>query len=125
MPDEPGPHHARGFRTRPPDVAEWRQHHYYSRRECHRDDRLGREQHEHHDSGWRERSPTGNNAATDTNTVNPVADLSVTKTDGVTTVDAGGTTTFTIVVSNAGPSAAGGTAVVARSQGHGSRGMAA
>lgn len=47
-----------------------------------------------------------NNSATDTNTVNPIADLSVTKTDGVTSVGAGGSTTYTIVVSNAGPSAA-------------------
>jgi uncharacterized repeat protein (TIGR01451 family) len=34
------------------------------------------------------------------------ADLSITKTDGVTTVAPGGSTTYTIVVSNAGPSAA-------------------
>lgn len=38
------------------------------------------------------------------------ADLSVTKTDGVTTVNAGGTTTYTIVVANAGPSAVTGAA---------------
>ncbi len=49
-----------------------------------------------------------NNSATDTDTVNLVADLSITKSDGVTTVNAGGTTTYTIVVSNAGPSAANG-----------------
>jgi uncharacterized repeat protein (TIGR01451 family) len=49
-----------------------------------------------------------NNSATDTDTVNLVADLSITKSDGVTNVNAGGTTTYTIVVSNAGPSAANG-----------------
>ena len=49
-----------------------------------------------------------NNTATDTDTVNPRADLSITKTDGVSTVSTGGTTTYTIVVSNAGPSAANG-----------------
>jgi LPXTG-site transpeptidase (sortase) family protein len=46
----------------------------------------------------------GNNSATDTDTPNPQADLSVTKTDGVVTYTPGGTTTYTIVVSNAGPS---------------------
>lgn len=54
----------------------------------------------------------GNNTSTDTNTVSPVADLSITKSDGVATVDAGGATTFTIVASNAGPSPADGTVVV-------------
>ena len=39
------------------------------------------------------------------------ADVSVTKTDGVTTVSAGGTTTYTIVVRNAGPASASGTLV--------------
>ena len=48
----------------------------------------------------------GNNSATDTDTVNPVADLSISKTDGVTSVDAGGNTIYTVVMSNAGPSAA-------------------
>jgi uncharacterized repeat protein (TIGR01451 family) len=38
----------------------------------------------------------------------PQADLAISKTDGVTSVNAGGTTTYTIVVSNAGPSAANG-----------------
>lgn len=48
----------------------------------------------------------GNNTATDTDTANPMADLSITKTNGVTTVTPGGTTTYTITASNAGPSAA-------------------
>src|SRR5439155_17291960 len=51
-------------------------------------------------------SPT-NNVATDTDTVAATpatTDLSITKTDGVTTVAAGGTLTYTIVVTNAGSS---------------------
>lgn len=40
------------------------------------------------------------------------ADLSVTKTDGVTVVDAGGSTTYTITVANAGPAAASGARVI-------------
>ena len=46
----------------------------------------------------------GNNSATDTDTLTPMADLAITKTDGVTTAMPGGTTTYTIVVSNNGPS---------------------
>src|SRR5207245_1764180 len=51
-------------------------------------------------------SVPGNNTASDTNTVATSADLSVTKTDGVTTVTAGAGVTYTylIAVSNAGPS---------------------
>lgn len=47
-----------------------------------------------------------NNTATDINTVTPGANLGVTKTDGVTSLATGGTTSYTVVVSNAGPSAA-------------------
>ena len=46
----------------------------------------------------------GNNSATDTNTLTPRADLSVTKTDGLTNVSSGGNSTYTIVVTNSGPS---------------------
>jgi uncharacterized repeat protein (TIGR01451 family) len=46
---------------------------------------------------------TGNNSATDTDTLVPQADLSITKSDGTTTATAGGLTTYSIVVSNAGP----------------------
>jgi uncharacterized repeat protein (TIGR01451 family) len=46
-----------------------------------------------------------NNTATDTDTLVPTADLSITKSDGVLTVVPGTTTTYTIVASNAGPSA--------------------
>ncbi|HEX4955046.1 MAG TPA: GEVED domain-containing protein [Thermoanaerobaculia bacterium] len=45
-----------------------------------------------------------NNSATDTDTLAPEADLSITKTNGVTSVNAGAPTTYTIVVSNGGPS---------------------
>jgi uncharacterized repeat protein (TIGR01451 family) len=45
-----------------------------------------------------------NDSATDTDTVTPVADLAITKTDGVTSVNAGGSTTYTITVTNNGPS---------------------
>ncbi|HEV7508554.1 MAG TPA: fibronectin type III domain-containing protein, partial [Thermoanaerobaculia bacterium] len=48
----------------------------------------------------------GNNSATDSDTIGLSADLSITKTDGVTTATAGGSVTYTIVVSNAGPSTA-------------------
>ncbi len=47
----------------------------------------------------------GNNSATDADTVlAPEADISVTKDDGLTSVDAGGSLTYTIDVANAGPS---------------------
>lgn len=45
-----------------------------------------------------------NNSATDTNSLTPQADLGITKTDGLTSVNAGSNTTYTIVASNAGPS---------------------
>jgi uncharacterized repeat protein (TIGR01451 family) len=45
-----------------------------------------------------------NDRATDPTTVGAGADLSVTKTDGTTSVNPGGTLTYTIVATNAGPS---------------------
>jgi len=45
-----------------------------------------------------------NNSATDEDTLTPRVDLSITKTNNVTTVTAGGQVTYTIVVQNAGPS---------------------
>jgi uncharacterized repeat protein (TIGR01451 family) len=45
-----------------------------------------------------------NNSATDVDTVTPQTDLSITKTDGVTSATAGGSVTYTITASNAGPS---------------------
>jgi uncharacterized repeat protein (TIGR01451 family) len=47
---------------------------------------------------------TANNIATDTTSITPTADLSITKTDGRTTVAAGDVVTYTIVAGNAGPS---------------------
>lgn len=44
------------------------------------------------------------NAATDSNALVPLADLRITKTDGVTTLEVGSTTVYTIVASNTGPS---------------------
>jgi uncharacterized repeat protein (TIGR01451 family) len=49
---------------------------------------------------------TGNNSATDTDTLTPQTDLQITKTDGKTTAVPGTNTTYTIVVTNVGPSAA-------------------
>jgi len=56
----------------------------------------------------------GNNSATDTDTlmaIIPMADLAITKTDGVTTATPGGSTTYTIVASNSGPGNASGATV--------------
>lgn len=53
----------------------------------------------------------GNNSATDTNTITATADLAVTKTDGATSVAAGGSVTYTITASNAGPGAVSGATV--------------
>ena len=52
-----------------------------------------------------------NNSATDTDSLTAEADLSIVKTDGVASVPQGGTTTYTIVVANGGPSAAVGATV--------------
>ena len=45
-----------------------------------------------------------NNSATDTDTLTPQADVSITKTDGATSEVPGTSVTYTIVASNAGPS---------------------
>ena len=47
-----------------------------------------------------------NDTATDTTTLTPEADLSITKDDGQTEIVAGSTVVYTIVASNAGPSSA-------------------
>jgi uncharacterized repeat protein (TIGR01451 family) len=52
-----------------------------------------------------------NNSATDTDDLTPTADLSITKDDGQTTVAQGATLTYTIVVTNAGPSDATGASI--------------
>ena len=56
-------------------------------------------------------SNAANNSATDTDTLTPQANLGITKTDGVTTATAGGSVTYTITASNAGPSNATGATV--------------
>src|SRR5262249_48434815 len=56
-------------------------------------------------AGVTDTNPT-NNSATDTDTLTPQADLAITKTDNVTSVVPGTSTTYTIVVTNAGPSTA-------------------
>lgn len=61
-------------------------------------------------AGFTDPTP-GNNSATDTDTISVSTDLSITKTDGVTTVTAGGSVTYTITASNAGPSDATGATV--------------
>jgi uncharacterized repeat protein (TIGR01451 family) len=61
-------------------------------------------------SGVTDTNP-GNNTDTDTDTLTPEADLSITKTDRVTSVVPGTSTTYTIVVSNSGPSAVAGAGV--------------
>jgi len=53
----------------------------------------------------------GNNSATDTTTLTPEVDLSTTKTDGLSTVVAGDSITYTITAINAGPSDAPGALV--------------
>jgi uncharacterized repeat protein (TIGR01451 family) len=52
-----------------------------------------------------------NNSATDTDTLTPQADLSITKTDGATTEVPGTSVTYTITVTNTGPSDANGVTV--------------
>src|SRR5262249_56586162 len=52
-----------------------------------------------------------NNSARDTDTLTPKADLAITKTDGVTSAVPGSSPTYTIAVSNNGPSAVTGAGV--------------
>ena len=47
---------------------------------------------------------SGNNTSTDTDVLTPQAELTISKTDGVTSVVPGETDSYTIVVSNSGPS---------------------
>lgn len=54
---------------------------------------------------------SGNNTASDTDTLTPQVDLAVTKTDNSTTAVPGTNVTYTIVVSNSGPSTANGVTV--------------
>ena len=50
----------------------------------------------------------GNNSSTANTVINAQANLGLTKTDGLVTVNAGAATTYSIVVSNTGPAAADG-----------------
>src|SRR4029078_13151930 len=54
-------------------------------------------------------SSAGNDSATDTDTPAPAAHASMTKSNGVTTYTPGGSVTYTITASNAGPSNTSGT----------------
>jgi uncharacterized repeat protein (TIGR01451 family) len=54
---------------------------------------------------------SGNNSATDTDTLTPQADLQIAKTDNVTEATPGGMLTYKIIVSNPGPSNAPGSTV--------------
>jgi uncharacterized repeat protein (TIGR01451 family) len=60
---------------------------------------------------WLTDSATANNTATDTDTINLNADLSITKTDGAASINSGSPVSYTIVVSNAGPDASTGSIV--------------
>jgi uncharacterized repeat protein (TIGR01451 family) len=62
-------------------------------------------------AGYTDPTPTNNTGTVATVITVPSADLSVSKTDGLTTVTAGGVTAYTIVAANAGPSAADGATV--------------
>ena len=62
-------------------------------------------------AGTREVDPT-DNTASDTNSLTPVANLKLTKTNASVAVIPGTSTTYTITVSNAGPSAAIGATIV-------------
>jgi len=53
-------------------------------------------------TGFTDPTPA-NNTASDSDTPNPVADLSITNTDGKTTYTAGTTNTYTVVATNNGP----------------------
>ena len=53
----------------------------------------------------------GNDSATDTDTLTPEADLAITKDNGLASVTAGSPTTYTITVTNSGPSDASGATI--------------
>jgi uncharacterized repeat protein (TIGR01451 family) len=53
-----------------------------------------------------------NNSATDQDTIQPRANLEITKSDGVSTVNPGGSLTYTIIVRNNGPSDVSGATVI-------------
>ena len=57
-------------------------------------------------AGYNDPTPSNNRATATTTITTPSADLSINKSNGVNTVTSGGVTNYTIVVGNAGPSAA-------------------
>lgn len=60
---------------------------------------------------WLTDSTPANNTATDNDTINLNANLGITKTDGLASINSGSPITYTIVVSNAGPDASNGSIV--------------
>jgi uncharacterized repeat protein (TIGR01451 family)/gliding motility-associated-like protein len=62
-------------------------------------------------AGWATDPTSGNNTSTDNDTNNPVADLTITNTDGKATYTPGTGNTYTVVVTNAGPTDAVGATV--------------
>ncbi|HEY8739612.1 MAG TPA: DUF11 domain-containing protein, partial [Candidatus Dormibacteraeota bacterium] len=62
-------------------------------------------------AGYTDPNPA-NNSATDTDTLNPTADLSIVKTDGQTSAVPGQAISYTVTVTNSGPSSATGATVV-------------
>jgi uncharacterized repeat protein (TIGR01451 family) len=60
---------------------------------------------------WFTDSNTANNTASDSDAINLNANLGITKTDGLASVNPGAAVTYTIVVSNAGPDASNGSVV--------------
>jgi uncharacterized repeat protein (TIGR01451 family) len=57
-------------------------------------------------AGYNDPTPSNNRATATTTITTPSADLSITKTNNVSTVTSGGVTAYTIIVGNAGPSSA-------------------
>jgi uncharacterized repeat protein (TIGR01451 family) len=57
-------------------------------------------------AGYSDPTPSNNRATATTTITTPSADLSISKSNGVSTVTRGGVTAYTIVVGNAGPSSA-------------------
>jgi uncharacterized repeat protein (TIGR01451 family) len=57
-------------------------------------------------AGYNDPTPSNNRATATTTITTPSADLSISKSNGVSTVTSGGVTAYTIIVGNAGPSSA-------------------
>ena len=97
---------ATSSRARDPDAAFRRQRDLHRSRQCDRCERQRFQHRERGDTCRCHRSERRQQSATDTDSVTVVtssADLTVTKTNGASTLTSGAVTTYTIVVSNAGP----------------------